>query len=154
MCPPTAMRFVKESVIAASVEQVFAFHERADALQVLMPPWEPSEVVQPPTSLAVGTIVIVRSRIGPVWVTIESEHVEYDRDRMFVDEMRRGPFASWRHRHLFFEDPDGCRLRDEIDYEPPLGVLGRLADRIVIRPRLRRLFDYRHDITRREVVGA
>jgi hypothetical protein len=145
------MQFVKESVIPATVERVFAFHERPDALKLLLPPWERADIVQPPTSLAVGTIVVVRSRIGPVWVTIESEHVEYEKGRLFVDEMRRGPFASWRHRHVFLAHPQGCRLRDEIDYAPPLGVLGRLADPIAIRPRLRRIFDYRHRVTRREV---
>jgi ligand-binding SRPBCC domain-containing protein len=145
--------FVKQTVIPATVEQVFAFHERPDALQLLLPPWERAEIVRPPTSLAVGTIVVVRSRIGPVWVTIESEHVEYEKGRLFVDEMRRGPFASWRHRHVFLEHPAGCRLRDEIDYAPPLGVLGRLADPIAIRPRLQRIFDYRHDVTCRVVAG-
>jgi ligand-binding SRPBCC domain-containing protein len=39
-------------------------------------------------------------------------------------------------------------LRDEIEYEPPLGFLGRLAAPAVIIPRLRRLFEYRHNVTR------
>lgn len=145
------MQFVKESVFPASVEQVFAFHERPDALQVLMPPWERSQIVQPPTSLRTGTIVIVRTKVGPFWVTVEAEHVAYERGVLFVDVMRRGPFARWQHRHLFYPHPDGCRLRDEIEYEPPLGFIGRVADRFAIRPRLERMFEYRHDVTRREV---
>jgi ligand-binding SRPBCC domain-containing protein len=145
------MRFVQESVIEASVEEVFAFHERPDAFALLQPPWERSEILQPPSSLAVGTVVKLRTRVGPVWVTIEAEHVGYDKNRSFEDVMRKGPFAQWHHKHLFLPNPRGCLLRDEIDYEPPLGVLGRLMVPIAVEPRLRKMFDYRHQVTRREV---
>jgi len=36
------MRFTKESVIRATPERVFAFHELPDAFERLMPPWETS----------------------------------------------------------------------------------------------------------------
>jgi ligand-binding SRPBCC domain-containing protein len=147
------LRFVKETVIPASVEAVFAFHERPDAFELLLPPWDRSEVIQPPLSLEVGTKVIVRTKVGPIWTTIEAEHVEYEKNRVFADVMRKGPFAKWHHWHRFFEHPQGCRLVDEIEYEPPLGWLGRLAAPVAIRPRLRKMFDYRHEVTRREVLA-
>jgi hypothetical protein len=65
--------------------------------------------------------------------------------------MHKGPFAHWEHRHVFLPHPDGCRLRDEIDYAPPLGWVGRLVEPIAIRPRLRKMFTYRHEVTRRAV---
>ena len=147
------MNFVKESVIEAPVEAVFAFHERPDAFELLLPPWDKTEVLQPPTSLAVGTVVKVRARVGPFAVHIVAEHVAYAHNVSFEDVMRRGPFRSWHHRHLFYDDPGGCRLRDDIEYEPPFGWLGRLLDPIAVRARLTRLFDYRHDVTRRVVLG-
>ena len=110
-----AVRFVKESVFAASAATLFAFHERPDAFARLQPPWQISEIVQPPTSLRVGTRVVIRVRLGPVWQTIEAEHVAYEPGRMFADRMLRGPFASWLHRHIVTpEGPDRSRLTDEI----------------------------------------
>jgi ligand-binding SRPBCC domain-containing protein len=44
-------------------------------------------------------------------------------------------------------------LRDEIEYEPPFGFMGRLAEPLLVRPRLEKLFDYRHEITRRWCEG-
>jgi hypothetical protein len=44
-------------------------------------------------------------------------------------------------------------LRDEIRYAPPLGWLGRRIDPLLIRPRLRRMFEHRHAVTRREVLA-
>jgi len=148
------MQFIKESLLAASVEEVFAFHERADAFDILQPPWERLETVRPPSSLEAGTVVEVRSKIGPFWSTFVAEHVAYEKNVLFEDVMRRGPFAKWHHKHLFFEHEAGCLLRDQIEYALPLDPLSRLFDPLLVRPRLRKLFDYRHEVTRREVEAA
>lgn len=63
----------------------------------------------------------------------------------FVDVQVRGPFAHWHHRHLFEPTPDGgTRVRDEIDFSSPLGLLGRLVDRLVLERYLQRLVSRRN----------
>ncbi len=143
------MQFVKKSRIAASAQVVFAFHEAPDAFARLLPPWQKSEIIQPPTSLAVGTRVILRTKVGPIWQTIEAEHVEYEAGKMFADRMNKGPFARWLHRHVITPDgPSACTLTDDIEYELPLGVLGRVFGGPFARRELERLFEYRHRVTR------
>lgn len=144
------MHFVKETVIAASAEVVFAFHERPDALARLTPPWQKTEIVQGPTSLKVGTRVILRTKVGPVWQTIEAEHVEYEAGRMFADRIVKGPFRSWLHRHIV--TPRGTHesmLTDDVTYELPFGVLGRVFGGAFARHEIERLFAYRHEVTRK-----
>ena len=117
------LKFVKSSVIAAPARVVFAFHERADALERLQPPWQKTRIVEPPRSLHVGTRVKLRVRVGPVWQTIEAEHVEYVSGEMFADRMTRGPFRSWIHRHVVTPRNDtSCLLTDDIEYELPFGA--------------------------------
>lgn len=143
-------RFVKESLIAASAETVFAFHERPDAFALLLPPWQKSEILQPPASLAVGTRVLLRAKLGPFLQTIEAEHVAYEPGRMFADRMIRGPFKSWLHRHVVTpKDPTHCLLTDDIEYELPYGALGRIVGEPIARRELERLFAYRHEVTRK-----
>jgi ligand-binding SRPBCC domain-containing protein len=143
------MRFKKESVIKASAERVFAFHEAPDAFERLQPPWQKSEVVQPPTSLEVGTQVILRVKVGPFWQTLVAEHVEYEPGKMFADRLVEGPFAQWLHRHIVTpRGPDECVLTDDIEYELPLGVLGRAFGGWFAQRNLERLFEYRHQVTR------
>jgi ligand-binding SRPBCC domain-containing protein len=143
------MEFVKECVIRAAPERVFAFHELPDALARLTPPWESVRVVQAASNLRVGAIAIVETRLFGLlparWV---SRHSAYEPPRMFEDVQVSGPFRSWRHKHLVEPHENGALLRDEIEYEPPLGPLGRVAAPFVIVPRLRRLFEYRHRVTR------
>jgi len=143
------MKFVKESVVEASAEKVFAFHEAPDAFELLQPPWQTTEIVQPPTSLEVGTRVLLKVKIGPFWQTILAEHVAYEPGKMFADRMLKGPFATWLHKHIVTPcGEDQCLLTDEIEYELPLGILGRTFGAGFARRSLERLFEFRHQVTR------
>jgi ligand-binding SRPBCC domain-containing protein len=143
------MKFVKESLIAARPELVFAFHELPDALARLTPPWEKARVVQPAPDLHIGATAIVETRLfGLFPVRWVAKHTLYDPPRMFEDVQVSGPFHSWRHRHIVEPHRDGSILRDDVEYEPPLGFIGRLSAPLLVVPRLQRMFDYRHRVTR------
>ena len=148
-------QFVKESLIQASAETVFGFHEAPDAFERLQPPWQTSEIVQPPTSLAVGTKVILKVKLGPVWQKVVAEHVEYEPGRMFADRMLEGPFAKWYHRHIVTPvDEERCTLTDDITYRLPLGALGAVFGGWFARAQLDRLFAFRHEVTRAACEGG
>jgi ligand-binding SRPBCC domain-containing protein len=143
------MRFVKESLIHATPERVFAFHEQPQALVLLLPPWESARVIQSAKISEVGGRAIIETQIlGPITVRWIAEHTHYEPPHMFEDVQIKGPFHSWRHRHLIARHQNGAMLRDEIDYEPPFGFMGRAFAPQLIESRLRKLFDYRHQVTR------
>ena len=143
------MKFIKESVIKASPERVFSFHELPDAIERLIPPWENAVIIQKADISKVGSQAIIEQKIFGIvpsrWV---AEHTAYDPPRMFEDIQVSGPFKSWRHRHIVEPHPDGALLRDEIDLEPPLSVFGKLAAPLIIIPRIEKMFEYRHQVTR------
>lgn len=143
------MKFIKESVIKASPERVFSFHELPDAIERLIPPWENAVIIQKADISKVGSQAIIEQKIFGIvpsrWV---AEHTAYDPPRMFEDIQVSGPFKSWRHRHIVEPHPDGALLRDEIDLEPPLSIFGKLAAPLLIIPRIEKMFEYRHQVTR------
>jgi len=146
-------QYVKESRIRAAPEVVFRFHESPDALTRLIPPWESMAVAESAGSLAPGSKVVLEGRIlgiVPVrWVAI---HTEYEPPHFFADRQESGPFAWWYHRHVFRADgPEATILRDEIEYQAPLGWIGRWLGGWLIRRNLERMFTYRHDTTRRMI---
>ncbi len=74
------------------------------------------------------------------WVT-EITHVidgEY-----FVDEQRFGPYSLWHHKHFIKEIDGGVEMEDIIDYKIPMGILGQLMHPILVKPKLKEIFDYR-----------
>ena len=151
--------FAKRTRIAAPARRVFAWHATPDALEKLVPPWEPVEIVQPPSGLEAGCTAVLRIGYGPAKIRWTAEHTAYD-DRgddggSFTDIQVSGPFAEWEHRHTVTADgPDACVLEDHVTYELPLGFLGRLFGGALTRHKLRRMFDYRHDVTRRATEDA
>ena len=146
------MQFVKESRIAAPPGVVFAFHESPGALVRLTPPWESVTLVEGGDSLRPGSRVVLKTKLGPFALRWVAEHTEYEAGRWFADRQVRGPFARWYHRHLFLDDgKGGTILRDEVDYDPPLGPLGRWLGGAFLRRKLQRMFDFRHETTRRIV---
>jgi ligand-binding SRPBCC domain-containing protein len=96
------MKFVKESIIRAAPERVFAFHELPDAILRLTPPWENAKII-----------------------------------------------AAWRHRHIVLPHAQGAVLRDEIEFEPPFWIFGRLAAPFAVLPKLEKMFEYRHAVTKK-----
>lgn len=148
------MRFVKESKIHASAGRVFEFHEQPNVLAMLTPPTESARVIQSAKISEIGSQAIIETRIlGPIKSRWVAEHTVYDPPHKFEDIQVKGPFRSWRHRHIIEPVSDGAILRDEIDYEPPFGFMGRLAAPILIQKRLQKLFNYRHEVTRRWCEG-
>jgi ligand-binding SRPBCC domain-containing protein len=145
----SVVKFVRESRIAASPDEVFRFHESSQALTALIPPWENMTVATSSGSIRTGSEVVLRGRIFLLPLTWVARHTEYDPPRLFADLQVAGPFEYWNHRHLFLDDgAGGTILRDEVEYIPPLGFIGRLLGGTPIRKKLERMFDYRHKTTR------
>lgn len=149
------MLFVKETTIDAPPEAVFRFHESPDALTSLIPPWEQMRVVESAGSLQPGSKVVLQGSLLGIPLQWKALHTEYDPPHLFADRQESGPFAAWYHRHRFLDNGQGGTiLRDEVEYEVPLGWLGSLCGGWFVRRKLERMFNYRHEVTKHAVESA
>jgi len=97
-------------------------------------------------AMQAGDTVTWRARHFGIWWTMTSEIVEYDPPRFFVDQQKRGPFKRFHHEHHFEQLGDGTtKMIDRIDFDAPLGILGRIAERAVLGRYLPKLIDQRND---------
>ena len=97
-----------------------------------------------------GSEIVISFRLIPFlpfrgrWV---AEILEYEPLSHFVDEQRSGPMRSWRHRHSFRSEvrngSEGTIVGDQVEYELPFGILGRMADSLVVERMMRRTFTAR-----------
>ncbi|HET7239743.1 MAG TPA: SRPBCC family protein, partial [Gemmatimonadales bacterium] len=114
--------------VPVDAEEAFAWHDRAGALERLIPPWERVEILERSGGIADGARVVVRVHQGPVSRRWVARHRDYQPGRRFVDEQAEGPFARWVHIHVFEpEGPASCRVTDRIEVTLPGGAAGRLA---------------------------
>lgn len=80
-----------------------------------------------------------------------SKVTNVDRPNGFVDHQTRGPFARFRHVHRFTETADGLTLMiDEIDYDAPLGPIGRAVDGLGLATYMEKLLTDRSRLIQEE----
>jgi ligand-binding SRPBCC domain-containing protein len=90
--------------------------------------------------------MIITYKVSPLlgiklnWMT-EITHVK-DKD-YFIDEQRSGPYALWHHEHHFKEIKGGVQMTDILNYAIPFGVVGRLANKLVVDNEIKKIFQYR-----------
>lgn len=144
--------FSLESGIPVPVERLFEWHERPDAFERLVPPWERVRLVERPGSLEDGSRVVFEFRLGPLrrrWVSV---HRDYVPGRQFRDKQVEGPFAAWSHLHRF--EPAGSEfstLSDRVDYQLPLAPIANHVAGGLVRRKLGQTFAWRHARVRHDL---
>lgn len=74
-----------------------------------------------------------RAKHFGIYQKLTSKITAFDRPNYFSDEMIMGAFKRFKHEHHFSEVGDMTLMTDYFDYESPLGILGRLADRLFLK---------------------
>ncbi|MBA9076433.1 MULTISPECIES: SRPBCC family protein [Rufibacter] len=68
-----------------------------------------------------------------IYQNLSSKITAFDLPNFFVDEMVQGAFKRFRHLHSFEETQRGTRLKDHFDYDSPLGILGKITDKLFLK---------------------
>lgn len=138
-------RLERAQRVPGDLSAVFAFFKDPRNLETITPPWLSFRILgASDREVREGTRIAYRLRWQVFPMTWESRITEYEENRCFADEMVRGPYRRWYHRHLFRAVPGGVEIRDEVDYALPFGLLGRLAHAVTVRRQLDAIFAYRH----------
>ena len=89
--------------------------------------------------IGLGEEVTWRARHFGIWQSLTVRITAFNRPTHFVDTMLRGAFRRMEHHHDFETSSGVTTMRDTFSFESPLGVLGRLADGLVLKRYLRSL---------------
>ncbi len=139
------MTFEQTTTLRAPLADVFRFFADARNLACITPPSMHFRVLSAPDRLLrQGDRTRYRLRIAGIplnWTTLITSWRE---NASFTDEQERGPYRLWRHTHTFREThPGQVEMHDYLEYELPLGTLGRFTAGWFVRRQLRAIFDYR-----------
>jgi ligand-binding SRPBCC domain-containing protein len=165
-----SLRFETEQWLPYPVDVVFAFFVNPRNLPRLLPRWQQARLdylsLHPGSHLSAhsstayiaalgGTRIALSFRpvpFSPIRISWLAEIEDFHWNERFCDVQVTGPFSYWRQCHsvqaaIAPSGLQGTLLRDVIDYDPPLGRAGALADPCVTRPQIAGLFRYRHKRT-------
>ncbi len=136
----------KTQKIPATIEQVWDFISSPDNLKKITPGYMGFNITSKLLSKKMYPGMIISYKVSPVlglkmtWVT---EITQVKEKEYFVDEQRVGPYAMWHHEHKIEPIEGGVLMTDIVSYQPPLGILGTIANTILIKKQLKKIFDFR-----------
>jgi len=139
----------KEQIIQSTLPEIWEFFSSPENLDKLTPSNMGFEILTPRPLPSMFAGQIIEYKVRPVlnipmyWKTEITEVKDQD---YFIDEQLKGPYALWRHKHIFSEHEQGVLMVDELEYGLPLGPLGSLAHAIYVKARLKEIFDYRFEM--------
>ena len=92
--------------------------------------------------------MIITYKVSPLWgiqMNWMTEITHVKEKEYFVDEQRFGPYALWHHQHHFKQMDGGVLMIDIVNYAIPYGFIGRLANGLVVKDQIKKIFDYREE---------
>ncbi|HUF52889.1 MAG TPA: SRPBCC family protein [Dehalococcoidia bacterium] len=134
----------REVFIPAPREEVFEFFQDPRNLRRITPKslgFKITKIDELPMMAGLQISYTISPMVLPMgWRTTIAE---WDPPNGFADVQTKGPYKKWRHHHTFEEVEGGTLMRDRVQYELPLGILGTIAHRLIVARQLRHIFDYR-----------
>lgn len=133
-----------QMLVRKPIREVFEVFENPYNLKKITPPWLNFAVISKrQVEMKKGEEIDYEFRwmgLPMRWRTLISH---YQPPVGFVDQMLRGPYTLWHHRHSFEERPEGTLVIDQVHYILPFGPLGRLAHALMVKANLVAIFTYR-----------
>lgn len=139
-------QFKQEQLIPATIEEVWDFISSPVNLKEITPDYMGFDITSGDLPKKMYEGMLISYEVAPVlgikttWVT-EMTHI---RDKeYFVDEQRVGPYALWHHQHFIEPKDNGILTKDIVSYAPSFGFLGAIANTLMIKNKIKEIFDYR-----------
>ena len=93
--------------------------------------------------IGMGEEVTWRARHFGITQQFTSRITAFDRPRYFQDAMQRGAFQSFVHDHFFESEGNRTKMTEVLTFSAPFGILGRIAEKLILRRYLQRLLRMR-----------
>ncbi len=136
----------KTQRIPANLDEVWDFISSPANLKKITPAYMGFDITSELLTPKMYPGMIISYKVSPIlgikmtWVT-EITHMK--EKEYFVDEQRVGPYAIWHHEHRIESVEGGVLMTDIVSYKPPLFFLGSIANSVLIKEQLQKIFDYR-----------
>lgn len=142
-------QFRAEQFLPIPIEQAWAFFSAAQNLSKITPPEMKFNVLTQLKDEEIYNGMLIDYTVRPLFgipLHWQTEICKVERPTMFTDQQLKGPFKTWHHTHTFKSVAGGTLMCDVVDYELPLGIIGKLAHAILVKQRVENIFIFRKKI--------
>lgn len=139
----------REQQLKCSLEEAWKFFSAANNLSKITPKEMNFIVITELLDDEIYKGMIIDYYVSPllgIKMPWKTEITEVDFQKSFTDFQKKGPYKLWNHKHEFIKNENGVLMKDTIDYELPMGLLGEIAHRLFVKKKLEHIFDYRKNV--------
>ena len=86
--------------------------------------------------IGLGETVTWKGKHFGLWIKHQSRITDFISPEFFADEMEKGQFKSFRHEHYFSESNGKTLMTDNLCYQTPYGIFGKLFDELLLKKHL------------------
>lgn len=153
-----------ETRINAPIERCFDLARSIDLHKLSTGNTQEEAIAGTTTGLiSLNETVTWRAKHFGIWQKLSSKITEFERPHFFVDEMMEGTFKYIYHKHQFRPHPQPLSegrgeqsatiMIDDFHFESPLGILGSIANKLVLTKYLTELLNERNKMIKEFAEG-
>lgn len=137
-------KVIFEQWLSVSPEKLFPYFQDEKNLEELTPPWLNFKVLNKSTGqIEKGTVINYQLKLYGVPFTWQTEILDFNKNKSFIDNQVKGPYSKWHHTHEFIPLAGGTVVRDTIRYKVPLSGLGKTVAGPKVDRDVQKIFKHR-----------
>ena len=138
--------FQTDQILPISINEAWDFFSNPKNLAIITPPELCFRILTKMDNQEIFEGMRINYSLKPLfgiethWQTV----IGYvDKPNQFTDKQEKGPYRRWEHTHIFKPHGLGTSMYDRVTYQLPFGWVGLLLNRVIVRRKIERIFDYR-----------
>lgn len=135
-----------EHLLPIDIDQAWDFFSSAKNLARITPPEMDFKILTQLDDKEVYEGMLIDYTVKPLFgvpLQWQTEIFRVNKPDYFTDRQLKGPYKIWEHTHSFIEKENGVLMKDEVRYQLPFGIIGRIAHAIFIKKKVESIFDFR-----------
>ena len=145
------MRYLlyREQQLNCDLETAWIFFSSPDNLSKITPTDMGFTVLSQNQDEPIFVVMIIDYTVSPLFnipLKWRTKIIQVDFQKSFTDFQEKGPYKYWHHHHEFIPNEEGILMKDTVNYELPLGILGTIAHGLLVKRKLEKIFAYRYQV--------
>jgi len=142
-------QYTSEQYLPIHIKKAWQFFSLPANLSLITPPGLDFKIIGEVPDIEIYEGMIINYSLRPIFgfrFKWQTEILDISKPYHFTDRQLKGPYKIWEHTHRFIESENGVLIKDEVNYQLPLSIIGRVTHFLSVRNRIARIFEYRRKV--------
>ena len=139
-------QYTTSQLLPIDINKAWGFFSSPNNLPLITPPELSFKILTNLDKVEISEGMLIDYTVPPLFgipLKWQTRIDKIQKLKYFIDLQIKGPYKLWEHKHFFTEYRNGVLMKDEVNYQLPLGFIGRMMHGILVRKKIENIFAYR-----------